>query len=97
MTLDRTITAVLVAFAALLTWGAYSAGADNLSVLLCIGGGIVGCLCAYGNNEDAALLCLLAWFVGLLFAFFGTGFLAALALFFGGIFAFWGMVGVVDR
>ncbi len=97
MTLDRTITIVLLGIAGLLTFGAYCAGADNLSVLLCIGGAFVGTFCAYSSNEGGVMLCLLAWVVGMLFAFFGAGFLALLALFCGGIFTFFAMVGVVDR
>ena len=66
----------------------YRYGADNLTVLLTIGGGF--CLPIFGEsrNEQAMFISFVAIVVGLIFALTSAGIIAAVALFFSALATF---------
>jgi len=61
------------------------AALKKLDVVLTIGGGIFLAVFGSSKSEQAACACFVLAVVGLLFALFGAGFLAALALFIGAV------------
>jgi hypothetical protein len=81
----KLVISVCAVATCLLTWGGYHCGADNLAVLLVIGGGVLLPFFGSHGNDTGALICFALAVVGLVFALTGAGFLAALALFFGAI------------
>ncbi len=84
--MNKTIVIALLALVDLwLISVGYRNGADNLTVLLTIGGGF--CLPLFGesNNEQAMLISFVAVVVGLIFALTSASFIAAVALFFGAL------------
>lgn len=85
---EKIVAGVLALLTVLLVWFGYSHGAENLPVLLTIGGGFVfAVLGNSGNSENGLLICLVLILAGVVFAWTGAGFLAAGALLLGAIFS----------
>ena len=83
---EKIVSGVLTLLVGLLVWFGYSHGADNLSVLLTIGGAVVlSILGSTGNSETGMLICVLLVLVGAIFAFTGAGFLVGVALVVGAV------------
>lgn len=87
MNSTRICVCTLLVIVGLLVWGAYARGAENLAVLLAVGGGFGISFFADSNNDNGVLICVILALVGVVFAFAGAGFLAAGALFVAAIIA----------
>jgi hypothetical protein len=77
---ERLVASIMLVFVGLLIWFGYNKGAEDLSVLLTVGGGIAFALVGAGNNDNNGLLCIALILVGSIFAFTSAGLLPAIAL-----------------
>lgn len=85
---EKIVSGVLALLTVLLVWFGYSHGAENLPVLLTIGGGFVfAVLGNSGHSDNGLLICVVLILVGVIFAWTGAGLLVAGALLLGAIFA----------